>query len=444
MAETQRPRVLLVEDTPDLAGLYCKFLEDEPIEMDHVETGEAALAKLRESPPAVILLDLKLPDMDGQAILRYVAESGLPTTVLVMTAHGGVDTAVEVMREGACDFLMKPFRAERLVRTLRNILARNALVPPGDGAAGTAAGDGHFHGLIGESAPMHRVHKKILSAARSQAPVFISGESGTGKELCAQAIHDSGPRSKHPMIAINCAAIPRELMESEVFGHARGAFTGATGSRAGAARLAHGGTLLLDEICEMDLALQSKLLRFVETGSYRPVGSDRQETVDVRLLCATNRNPQEEIRAGRFREDLYYRLNVISLHLPPLRAHKDDILPLARYFLEQCSREEGKNFVTFAPEVEQALLAFDWPGNVRQLRNAIRSIVVLHDGERVEPSMLPPSLFDVGRLTVLKNEPAPQTNSIEASIRPLHEVERAAIEAAIARCDGNIAQAAEL
>ena len=429
----QRPNVLIVEDEPELARLYRAYLKDEQIDLEHVDTGKAALARLDGSPPAAILLDLKLPDMDGRTVLEHVIRTALPTAVLVMTAHGSIDTAVEATRAGACDFLAKPFRRDRLKGMLRKALKRHM---PVDFGAGWKSGEhGWLEGFIGASPAMQAVYRAIECAAPSKASVFISGESGTGKELCAQAIHRCGPRRDKPFIALNCAAIPRELMESEVFGHVKGAFTGAVAQRAGAAKLADGGTLFLDEICELDPSLQAKLLRFIQTGTFQKIGGDRTERVDVRLICATNRDPLREVAAGRFREDLYYRLHVVPLHVPPLRERREDIPVLARHFLSVFAREEGKTFTGLSPQAEAIFTAYDWPGNVRQLQNVIRNVTVLHDGPVVLPSMLPSPPAGV---------PAPCLGEAGEQARPLHLVEKEAIETAIAQCDGNIFQAAQL
>jgi len=291
-----------------------------------------------------------------------------------------------------------------------------------------------FESFVGMSPAMKAVYRAIENAARSKAAVFVSGETGTGKELCTQAIHRRGPRRDKPFIALDCGAIPKDLMESEVFGHAKGAYTGATQARAGAAKLAHGGTLFLDEICELAPALQAKLLRFLQSGGFRPLGSDRTETVDIRLICATNRDPLEEIAAGRLREDLYYRIYVVPVHLPPLRERRADILPIARHFLATFAREEGASFKSFSPAAEARLEAHDWPGNVRQLQNAVRSALVLHQGYQVTTNMLS-DLLDTS---------CPARPEANGAIRPLRAVERELIEAAIARCGGNVVEAAKL
>ncbi|HZB94002.1 MAG TPA: sigma-54 dependent transcriptional regulator, partial [Stellaceae bacterium] len=377
-----KPLVLLVEDTVPLAQLYLEYLKREPVQVRRVETLAEAKAALDALRPAAVLLDLELPDGNGLDLIEAARQGGLDPAFIVVTAHGSLDAAVEAMRAGAQDFLVKPFTAERLATTLRNALEgrrlKRIVATLGDGV-GSAA----FEGFIGADLAMQAVYRVIELAAKSRSTVFITGESGTGKEVCAEAIHRRSPRRERAFVALNCGAVPKELMESEIFGHVKGAFTGATADRDGAALRADGGTLFLDELCEMDPALQVKLLRVVQTGAVQAVGSDRSRKVDVRIVCATNRDPLAEVEAGRLREDLYYRLHVIPVQLPPLRERGGDVLLLARHFLAAFSAEEGRNFKDFTAEAEARLCAAPWPGNVRQLQNVIRQIVVVHDGERV-------------------------------------------------------------
>jgi DNA-binding NtrC family response regulator len=424
-------------------------LREQDYQVVHVDTGQAALEAIATDIPNAILLDLQLPDMNGKDILDEVNKRALPTAVVVITAHGSVDVAVGVMQAGAFDFIEKPFTADRLLITLENALKRQDLEEVVD-----LYRRNHFHGFVGASLAMQSVYQIITSASTSKATVFITGESGTGKEVCAQAIHDESPRSDAPFVALNCAAIPRDLMESEIFGHVKGAFTGAVAAREGAAARADGGTLFLDEICEMDLDLQSKLLRFIQTASFQKVGGSKLQEVDVRFICATNRDPIEEVRAGRFREDLYYRLHVIPINLPPLRKREEDVLLIARSFLGHYSAEETKGFTRFSPETEAILLGYDWPGNVRQLQNVVRNIVVLNDSEVVTPAMLPPPLDELaaGANSWLSHTsdmaPAsvdvPHATAEAVSIQPLWQTERQAIERAIEQCEGNIPKAAAL
>jgi len=460
MTRQKTSRILLVEDTPTLARSYIQFLRDEPYEIQHVELGRDALIALEKQRPDAILLDLRLPDMDGMEILRHVSDAELGIPVIVITAHGSVQTAVTAMQLGSADFIIKPFSADRLKVTLKNVLETNKLREIVD-TYRTEIDVGGFEGFVGSSLVMQAVYRIIQAAAGSKATVFVTGESGTGKEVCAEAIKNCSPRRNGPFIAINCAAIPHDLMESEIFGHVKGAFTGALGEREGAAHMANGGTLFLDEVCEMDLDLQAKLLRFIQTETFRKVGGSNTEKVDVRLVCATNRDPMDEVKAGRFREDLYYRLHVIPLHLPPLRDRDDDILKIADMFLKMYAEREGRAFRRFEPAAAAVLMSYEWPGNVRELQNIVQNIVVLNDGDTVTREMLPGPLAtleptagvplpptaepdDQGAAPVSSPVAKPSVQTLSEEIRPLSIVEREYIEHAIGRCDGNVRTAAAL
>jgi two-component system repressor protein LuxO len=437
--------VLIVEDSMSLGSIYRGYLREESYRVSHVPEGASAMARLERDPPDALLLDLQLPDMDGMDILRHIHERRMPIAVVVITGHGSVDKAVDAMRYGAFDFVEKPVSQKRLIVTLRNAVEKVRMRDFVDRLTDDFRREG-YHGFLGSSLPMQAVYRIIDSAAPSRATVFITGESGSGKEVCAEAIHRRSERGDKPFVAINCAAIPRDLMESEIFGHVKGAFTGAVRDRVGAARQADGGTLFLDEIAEMDLDLQTKLLRFVQTGTFQPVGASTMEQVDVRFVCATNRDPLAEVAAGRFREDLFYRLHVIPIQLPPLREREGDILELANAFLARYGGEEGKQFQGLDADVEAVFLAYPWPGNVRQLQNVIQNVVVLYDGERVTRAMLPPPLEGLepgapAAHTMLRR-PAPAPPSSGTPIRPLKDIEREAIEQAIAYYNDNIPQAA--
>ncbi|MFN4089634.1 MAG: sigma-54-dependent transcriptional regulator [Alphaproteobacteria bacterium] len=440
----RKPSILLVEDTPPLARAYRAYLQGEPYDVEHVDTGKAALARLERDMPEAIVLDLQLPDMHGLEILKQVHGGANAPAVIVITANGSVNIAVEAMREGAVDFLVKPFTAERLIYTLRNALERQQLSRIVE-TYRSEIDRRSYAGFVGASLPMQAVYRIIDAASTSKATIFITGESGTGKEVCAEAIHQRSPRGEGPFVALNCAAIPKELMESEIFGHVKGAFTGAASDREGAAARADGGTLFLDEICEMPLDLQVKLLRFVQLGSFTKVGGTVTRQVDVRFICATNRDPLAEVSEGNFREDLYYRLHVIPIHMPPLRERERDVLDLAQHFLTSFAAEEGKAFRAFGAHAEALLLSYEWPGNVRQLQNVIRNIVVLNDGETVERGMLPDLLLRGAPQAVSVRQAAAAASPVAAQgVRPLAVVEREAIEAALAAVGGNIPRAAAL
>ena len=450
--------ILLVDDTKSLAEMYAMALGQAGYNVTVKHSGAALFETLNTDAfaPDLLVLDIKLPDMDGLDILAKLKAIGFDAPTIVITGHGSINMAVEAMRLGASDFLVKPFPIENLSASADRAVYAAGLSTKADiGAQGPETGTvtapntkiaplrAGFGGFIGISPPMQIVYDVIENAAKSSATVFITGESGTGKELCAEAIHRYSARAKAPFIAINCAAIPRELLESELFGHVKGAFTGATHEREGAVSLANGGTLFLDEIAEMTPDMQTKLLRFLQNLTYRKVGGSRTEKANVRLLCATNKDPLEEIKNGYLRQDLYYRLHVVPIHLPPLRQRRNDILDLADYFLKLYAREENKSFRSFSPEAEHILTAAPWPGNVRQLQNIVRGIAVLQDGQIVTSAMLPASLRDNAIPASHHALPASQDKNNDA-VTPLWQVERDAIETAIALCEGNIPKAAAL
>ena len=456
MKTDSKMTLLIVEDNSTLIVAYQEYMRHESYQISYAETGAEAMAYIKESVPDVILLDLGLPDMNGMEILKYADEQKLHCTVVVVTAQGSIGVAVEAMRYQAFDFVEKPFDGQRLIVTIRNALRHQSLEKTVENYKKTVENykkkflkRTQYHSIIGSSSPMQVLYQIINNAASSKATVFITGESGTGKELCADAIHKESPRKNKPFIAINCAAIPKELMESEIFGHVKGAFTSAIAERKGAALTANYGTLFLDEICEMSLDLQSKLLRFIQTGTVQPVGSTQLKKVDVRFICATNREPLIEVQEGRFREDLYYRLHVIPVSLPPLREREDDILLIANHFLTKYTQEEKKSFTDFSQESETVLLSYNWPGNIRQLQNVIRNIVVLNNGQEVTLDMLPAPLNHFnsksapGRRLQAKLA-SPSTANIVSEICPLWQVEKETIEHAIRLCQNNISKAAAL
>ncbi len=433
--------LLMVEDTASVAALYRSYLTPLGIDINIVGTGRDAIQSLNHRTPDLILLDLRLPDMTGMDVLDQVKQAHSDVPVIFMTAHGSIDIAVDAMQHGAQDFLIKPCEADRLRVTVNNAI-RKASKLKNDANDGAAE---KYQGFIGSSHTMQAVYRTIDSAATSKASIFITGESGTGKEVCAEAIHAASRRDAGPFIAINCAAIPKDLIESELFGHVKGAFTGASSDREGAAELADGGTLFLDELCEMDLELQTKLLRFIQTGTFQKVGSSKMKKVDVRFVCATNKDPWKEVQEGRFREDLYYRLYVIPLHLPPLRERDEDVIEIAYSLLGFMSHEEDKSFIRFSQDVVDRFIQYEWPGNVRQLQNVLRNVVVLNHGKEITMDMLPPPLNEPveainngSRMvhSAISNRLAPQ------DIVPLWQTEKSAIETAIEVCDGNIPRAA--
>ena len=455
---TLTPPLLLIEDTPSLQMIYRSVLTAAGHEVRIANTAAEGLALFNKLTPQVVLLDLMLPDRDGLALMQDMLALRPETNVIVITANASINKAVEAMRAGAHEFLVKPFDETRFLGAVGNAIAgragarRLAEVAPAVIAPHVAKTQAVTHAFIGSSEAMERVLAKIRSVARSMATVFITGESGTGKELCALAVHDNSARATGPFIALNCGAIPQDLLESEVFGHVKGSFTGAISDKPGAATAADGGTLFLDEICEMAPALQTKLLRFLQTSTVQPVGATRPRKVNVRIVCATNRNPLEAVRRGRFREDLYYRLFVVPVHMPPLRDRGDDVIEIAEAALTRFSEEEGRQFDGLSEEVKSLFRRLRWPGNVRQVLNVIRHVVVLNDGGRVTLDMLPESLMqdsDAAAPFALAQDvpdaPPALPGSLDGLIgRPLAEIERAVIEATLARCDGSVPKAARM
>jgi DNA-binding NtrC family response regulator len=453
----ERARIMMVEDSESLSAVYSAYLADRPYSVVTAADLEAARRALARQQPDIVLLDIELPDGSGMDLLDKLVALESPPQVIVMTAHGTSDMAVESIRRGAFDFLTKPFDASRLQVTVENAVSQMQLGVRARELASLQRE--HYCGFIGKSLAMQAVYKTIDSLATSTATGFVIGESGTGKELAAEAIHQQSDRAKKPFIAINCGAIPSELMESELFGHVKGAFTGAISDREGAAGIADGGTLFLDEVCEMSLELQKKLLRFIQTGTFRKIGSNTLQKVDVRFVCATNRDPIEEVRQGRFREDLFYRLHVVPVRMPPLRERDDDLIMIASHFLRHFSESEGRSFRGFTPEAVDALRRYPWPGNVRQLQNAMHQLVVLHEGEFVERDMLAAEIqggvidapmdlsTEIPKHEVNEAEAAtklPAHRRLRETVEPLWLVERRAIEEAIDACGGNVNRAAGL
>ncbi|MEL7687557.1 sigma-54 dependent transcriptional regulator [Citromicrobium bathyomarinum] len=447
--------VLIVEDSASIALGYAAQLQSAGHKVDVSETLADAQAALKRSDFDVVLLDLQLPDGNGMDLMKAGSSGDKPAPAfIIVTADGSLARAIDAMRLGAYDFLVKPVAGERLLTTVRNAAergrpARKAQPPkPADTANG-------YHGFIGKSPPMQQVYDAIENIASSKATVFVTGESGTGKEVTAEAIHAAGARSNGPFVAINCGAIPESLLESELFGHVKGAFTGAVENRIGAAKAADGGTLFLDEICEMELKLQVKLLRFLQTATVQPVGSSKVEPVDVRIVCATNRDPIAEVAAGRFREDLFYRLNVIPLELPPLRARGTDVQLIAEQFMARFGKEEGRELTALSEESRAALYEHPWPGNVRELQNTVRRAVVVGSGPTLElalqrhpgtPAQQAGSAShaqpDASTPTPLGAEQQPARQDVWEGMT-LDQIERMAIHAAIKRCDGNVTKAAK-
>ncbi len=377
-------RILVVEDDRDFRELLLSHLISCGYQVEGASHGEEALSLLEEKDFSLVLLDLLLPDMNGIEVLRWIKENLSLTEVIVITGHGTIRTAVEAMKLGAFDFLTKPCSLSEIEITVKKALEtrgmkRENLLYRKERDVSTSYSDYVF-----ESPKMKEILRFVEKVSCSDCPVLITGESGVGKEVVANLIHRNSDRSDKPMVTLNIASIPRDLVEAELFGYERGAFTGAERSREGFFELADGGTLFLDEIGEMPLDLQAKLLRAIETKKFYRVGGRREIESDVRIITATNRDLKELIREGKFREDLYYRLNVVEIHVPPLRERREDIMPLAHHFLRKFSRKYSKRVKGFTEGARKLLLSYHWPGNVRELRNAIERAVLFSEGETID------------------------------------------------------------
>ena len=377
-------RVLVVDDEPGLRQSLGLLLSDAGYAVTAESDGRKALERALAEPFDLVLCDVRMPEMDGLTFLRTYRSRGGVALVIMMSAYGGEDAALAAMKEGAYDYLPKPFRPDEVVLTLRKAEERERLGRDVAGLRAQLATGPEERGLVAQSAPMRAALDLVARVAEHNTTVLITGESGTGKEVIARAIHRASPRSPRPFVGINCAAIPESLLESELFGHVRGAFTGATADKAGLFDQANGGTLLLDEIGEMPIGLQSKLLRVLQEGEIRRVGDQKTRKIDVRVLAATARNLAAEAAAGRFREDLFYRLNVVAIELPPLRQRREDIAPLARHFVARLAQRFGRP-LTLSDATVAWLEQQEWRGNVRELENAIERAVVLTDRDELEP-----------------------------------------------------------
>lgn len=376
-----KPAILVVDDEADFRDLMVKRLTRKGYGVSGAACGEEALALIRDRMFEVALVDLKMPGMDGLELLGHLRTVSQETEVIILTGHGTTETAVEAMKMGAYDYLTKPVDLQELQVLIEKAVEKAALRKKNFGltAALVREHSGSFHGMLGNSPAMVRLRTLISKVADSPSPVLVEGESGTGKEMVSRDLHFTSRRAKAPFIVVNCGALPEQLMESELFGHAKGAFTGAQSTKPGLVEMADGGSLFLDEIGEMPLGLQAKLLRFLESGEFRRVGDTRLRWVQTRIIAATNRNLQQEVEAGNFREDLFYRLAVVKIYVPPLRERKEDVPLLANFFLKRKYPDKE-----FAPAALEALQAYDYPGNVRELANLVERGALLCEGNLIQ------------------------------------------------------------
>jgi two-component system, NtrC family, response regulator AtoC len=380
-------KILIVDDEPFNLDLLEQELTELGYATERSNNGAQALQKIAQANPALVLLDYQMPGMNGIEVLRTVRQTDQDLPIVLITAHGSIERAVEAVKAGADDFITKPFDPEHLAVVVKKALERAQLKQDVEFFAEERGGRNHL--VAGNSAAMRGIIDEAKKAAASKSTVLLLGESGTGKELFARSIHDWSERRLKPFVAINCAGLAKELLESELFGHEKGAFTGAHQLKKGKLELAHGGTVFLDEIGDLALELQTKLLRVLQEREFERVGGMTKITADLRIIAATNRDLEAAVGAGAFRADLYHRLNVIALTLPPLRARQEDIPALANYFLQRCAAETKKKFVTITDDAQDRLLAYSWPGNVRELANVIERAVVLGDGPQLTLHHLP-------------------------------------------------------
>ena len=389
MREELRLRFLIVDDEQSIRRLCMTVGQGLNFICIEAETAEAALGLIETATPDIVVTDLKLPSLSGTELLRKIKELVPRSEVAIMTGHGSIESAVEAMKLGAYDYIEKPFRVERLRQLLQRMAEKVRLVTENQFLRERVSADAQLDGIIGASGKMQDVLRMVSRLKDTRTPVLITGESGTGKELVARAIHFRGPLAPMPFIAVDCGALVPTLMESELFGHEKGAFTGALKSKAGLFQAANGGTIFLDEIGELPLEMQAKLLRVLQEKEIRPVGSNDKVAVDVRVIAATNRDLEAAYRAGTFRKDLYFRLNVVSVHLPSLRERKSDIPPLVHCFLDRYA--PGEN-VQITPAAMKSFLQYEWPGNVRELENCIARAIALGDHQTIDVNDLPPAI----------------------------------------------------
>ncbi len=383
-------RVLVVDDEQSMREFLAICLRRAGHEVVVADSGVAALAQLRKAHADVVVSDLRMPgDLDGLALLQAIKQHAVDTEVILVTAFATTDTAIAAMKQGAYDYLTKPFKIDEINAVIARVMEKRALVAENAALRDMVAGRVRLAQLLGKSKAMQRVFELIQKIHSTKTSVLITGESGTGKELVARALHTEGNRAPGPFVAVNCGAIPEELMESELFGHIRGSFTGAVGDKAGLFKTASGGTLFLDEIGELPLGLQVKILRALQERRIKPVGGTEELEIDVRVVAATNRELEEEVARGAFRADLFYRLNVIELRLPPLRQRREDIPLLAEHFMRRFVADQGKDITGIAPAAMKRLEGYDFPGNVRELENIMERAVALSSSTVIDVDVLP-------------------------------------------------------
>ena len=435
-----RQYILVIDDEENMRHMLSVMLNRQGYHVDQAENGAEGLARLAINVYDFVLCDIRMPEMDGKAFLLGALEQGVSAPIIMMSAYGSVEAAIECMKLGGYDFISKPFKKDEIIMVLKKAEERERLKAENSRLREVAAGKFSYSGILSRNAGMQEIFSQIKRVADLKTTILILGESGTGKELVARSLHQNGRRSKHSFVAVNCGAIPENLLESELFGHVKGAFTDASSDKTGLFEQADEGTLFLDEIGEMPLSLQVKLLRVLQEGEIKRVGGALSKRVDVRVVSATSRDLSADVASGRFREDLYFRLNVFCLQLPSLRERVEDIPLLVEHFLSRYGTGSDCQPLQIEPETVRCLMAHRWPGNIRELENAIERACILCDGGRITPLCLPPSI----RLAV---EPYITASSghENLSIKKAEDmIERELISKALARTGGNRTQAAKI
>ena len=427
-------KILVADDEKHIVDGLQMLLADDGFEVDTATDGKKAWELVKGGGYGVVLADLRMPEMDGLELFRKMREAGVPSEMIIITGSASVDTAVQAMRQGAYDYLEKPLNVDRLKALLPKALEAFRVKQANKQLEEKLKNLTRFGEMIGQSEEMREIYSMIEAAAPSAASIFIVGESGTGKELVARAIHDKSPRAKGPFIAINCAAFPREILENELFGHEKGAFTGAINEKAGCFELADGGTLFLDEVAEMEPDIQVKFLRALEQRSFRRLGGKKEIHVDIRVVAATNKRIQQALDEGKLRDDLYHRLAVIPLQLPPLRDRRGDVRVLAEHFLRRFAEDNSKPLKGFSAEALEFITAYRWPGNVRELKNAIERAVILARGDEV-------SLADMRGYELISSEDREVRIPVGT---PLEQVERTLVLKTFSFAEGDHGRAARL
>ena len=450
-AEQEEParqqRILVIDDEP-VVGLSCRrSLCPDGHEVEYCEDSQTGVEAALSGGFDVILVDLMMPGLDGLEVLKRVKGAGVSSEVVIITGHSTVESAVEAMKQGAADYLSKPFSPNQLRTVLYRVWERSALIRENAALRRELEIHKGFEGIIGESRPMQRVFSLIKRVAPTDGTVLITGESGTGKEMVAWAIHRLSRRKEHLLLACDCSALAPTLLESELFGHVKGSFSGAIATKQGVFEAAHKGTLFLDEVANLGMETQGKLLRALETKRVKKVGDTAEREVDIRLVTATNRDLAEMVADGEFREDLYYRLNVVPIHLPPLQKRSGDIPVLAMVFLERVCKKNHVAVRGFAPEAMTLLESYRWPGNVRELRNIVERMAILCDGDRIERRHLPPEICKAPSRSTITQLPQKweEFKTLKQQVRDaaVQELECRFLTEALERCGGNVSKAAE-